>query len=120
MNRFVAIAAALTVGLTLAACGSTPRPQVDPDVAGKPTWAGCRARVVSTVDYVPDAGGRPTARAAIAPYRSPGDHLVRRGGDSPDLADWLLLDDHAVIHASVEVEHVRSGWLVGTVEKCAR
>jgi hypothetical protein len=118
MNRLLAIGAAAAVGVTLVGCGSRSRPQVDPDLAGKPTWAGCHARSIENIDHVSDARGKPTARAALAPYRSPGDHVVRKQGG--ELSDWLLVDSHGAIHTFVELEHGRAGWLVGTVEKCAR
>ena len=120
MNRLVAIVAAVLLGGALVGCGDTSRPRVDPDLAGKPTWAGCHARSIENTDYTPDADGKPTARAALAPYRTPGDHVVHRASEARDLTRWLLVDDHEVIHASLELDHFRHGWLVGMVEKCSR
>jgi hypothetical protein len=118
--RNVAAAGALVVGVVLTGCGHTSHPQVQPDLAGKPTWAGCQERSASSIDYGPGARGKPTALAALASYRTPGDHVVRQpGGDPPELTDWVLVDDHQVIQASLELEHVRYGWLVGFVEKCS-
>ena len=118
MRNVVAAAGALALGVVLAGCGHSSHPQVQPDLAGRPTWAGCHGRSVENIDYVAGAHGKPTALAAIAPYRTPGDHVVRRPDHASDLADWLLVDDHGGIHASLELEHGRNGFLVGMVEKC--
>ena len=57
--------------------------------------------------------------AAIAQYRQPGDHVVKRHRRPHRTAAWLLVDDRNVIHTSVELWHSQHGWLVGLVEKCA-
>ena len=119
MKRLLTLAAPVALGVTLISCGNTSRPQVDPDLAGQPTWAGCHSRSVENIDYVSDALGKPTALAALAPYRTPGDHVVRRANRSAGIADWLLVDDHGVIHTSLELEHGRHGYLIGMVERCA-
>jgi hypothetical protein len=119
MNRLVAAALALTVGATLAGCGSTTsKPLVEPDLAGKPVWT-CQERAGQFIDYTADAGGKPTARAALAPYRTAGDHVVVVPPRAHHNRQWLLVDDDQSIHASLELDQGRDGWLVASLEKCA-
>jgi len=107
-------------GVALAGCGTSPsRPHLDPDVAGKPTWGGCREHSLQVSDYTADAPGEKTALAAIASYRTHGDHVVRRPAQDHRAARWLLVDDTNLIHASLELTHTDHGWLVNVVEKCA-
>jgi hypothetical protein len=119
MSRLLAAVGALTLGITLVACGDTSRPAVDPDLAGKPTWGGCSERSTQISDYTADAKGAKTRAAAMARYRMPGDHVVFRGGHGHHRATWLLVDEKDVIHTSLELVPGASGWLVSTVEKCA-
>jgi hypothetical protein len=119
MSRLLAIAAAVTLGVTLVGCGNGPRPRVEPDVAGAPAWGGCGGRSVGIIDYAGAARGEPTARAALAPYRTDGDHVVAVPPRAHHNRRWLLVDDANVIHALLELDHDRDGWLVGLVERCS-
>jgi hypothetical protein len=119
MKPLLLAAAVATAGVVLAGCGDSSRPSVEPDLAGKPTWAGCHSRSIGIIDYVSDAGGTPTAGAALAPYRTAGDHVVVVPARAHQNRRWLLVDDANLIHASLELEHGGHGWLVGSVEKCA-
>lgn len=119
MSRLLAIAAAVTLGVTLVGCGDASGPRLDPDVARAPAWGDCRDRSVGFLDYAVGARGEPTVRAALAPYRTDGDHVVVVPARAHQNRRWLLVDDANLIHASLEVEHDRLGWLVGLVERCA-
>ena len=108
-----------TAGVVLAGCGHSSRPAVEPDLAGKPTWAGCAEHSTQITDYTADAPGEPTARAALASYRVSGDHAVRRPAGAHHHARWLLVDDANLIRVSLGLWHTEHGWLVSTVERCA-
>jgi hypothetical protein len=41
MNLAFAAVGALTLTVTAVGCGSAPKPSVQPDLAGKPTWGAC-------------------------------------------------------------------------------
>jgi hypothetical protein len=109
-----------SAAVCLAACGASPStPRVASDVGGKPTWGDCHERSGMNIDYVAGARGKPSAAAAIARYRVPGDHVVMVPAHAHRNAQWLLVDDHNLIHASLELWHTPRGWLVSMVEKCA-
>ena len=109
----------LATGLVLAACGDASSPRVDPDVGGEPTWGGCNEHSMQIIDYMSEAPGERSVRVALAPYRADGDHVVRRPAHAHRSARWLLVDDRAVIHTSLELLHTERGWLVNVVEKCS-
>jgi hypothetical protein len=120
MNLFLT-AGALALGAALVGCGDTsPRPHVDPDIAGKkPTWDGCQLRSVQAIDYVADAPGAKSRAAALARYRVDGDHVVDRPPRAHRNARVLLVDEDDVIHHALELRHAEHGWLVSMVEACA-
>jgi hypothetical protein len=120
MRNVAAAAGALALGVVLAGCGHTSHPQVQPDLAGAPTWAGCHGRSVESIDYVSGAHGKPTALAALASYRTDGDHVVVVPAGSSQRRQWLLVGDRNVIHTALGMQHGRNGWLVDLVEKCSR
>ena len=113
---------ALVLALLLTAgtgCGSFQRPRAE-ERAGPstPTWGGCHAHSVQSIDYGADARGASTQAKALAPYRESGDHLVRRPERPHRNPAWLLVDQHDVIHAAVETWHTDRGWVVSTVDRC--
>jgi hypothetical protein len=116
----VVLAAAGGLALTLGAvgCGSSPRPNVQPDRAGQPTWGDCRSFVTGNLDFVSDAHGAKTRTIAIARYRREGDHVVESPRRAHRNAQVLLVDDHNVIHQALELWHLKNGWVVPMVEKC--
>jgi hypothetical protein len=119
MNVVLAAVGTLALTASLVACGDTSsRPAVDPDVAGKPTWGGCQSMSSGSIDYAADARGEPTIARALAAYRKPGDHVVKRPRKPHRNAAWLLVDSRNVIHTSVEMHRGHHGWLVNLVEKC--
>jgi hypothetical protein len=120
MNVVVAASGALTLTLAVAGCGSSPRPYVQPDRAGKPTWAGCHSMAGHSVDYVAGIRGKRSVGAAIAPYRKDHDHVVVVPRDGARPRQWLLVDHADVIHTSLEVSNTGTGWLVDEVEYCAQ
>lgn len=120
MSRLLTAATLLLGGAVVAGCGtSASTPRVDPDVAGKPTWGGCQERSIGSIDYVVGARGPSTAKAALAPYRKDGDHVVRTAPAPHQRRQWLLVDEHNVIHTSLGLARTEHGWLVDTVERCA-
>jgi len=119
MKVVFAAAGALALTVTLVGCGDSSRPQVDPDVAGKPTWAGCQERVDQMIDYAADARGAKTRAAALAPYRKQGDHVTVKPRHAHTNRQWLLVDDANVIHTALEMWRGEHGWLVSRVEKCS-
>lgn len=118
MNVVLAAAGALALTITMAGCGNTPRPQLDPDLAGQPTWGGCREYSDGIFDFAPDARGPSTPRLAMASYRQEGDHVVVAPRHSHTNRQWLLVDDRFVIHTALELRHAEHGWLVTRVERC--
>ena len=112
--------AAATAGVLLAGCGTSSAPRVDPDLAGRPSWGGCKELSSLIRDYVASAEGAKTRAAAIAQYRKAGDHVVLRPAQAHRNAAWLLVDSANVIHTSLELTHGQHGWLVSTVERCSR
>lgn len=119
MKRLLVLAVVLAAGLVLTACGHASLPRVEPDVAGRPTWGGCSERTTQIIDYASGARGERSLRAALAPYRVDGDHVVRRPAHAHRGARWLLVDDRQVIHTSLELLHAERGWLVDVIEKCS-
>jgi hypothetical protein len=116
--KIVLAAGGLVVALTLSGCGDSPHPSVQPDLAGKPTWGGCREFISGTMDFVVDAPGAKSRSAAIAHYRLAGDHVVTRPARAHRNAQVLLVDEHDVIDHALELIHTDNGWLVSTVESC--
>jgi hypothetical protein len=120
MKRLLVVGTILIAGVGLAGCGtSSSRPRLDPDVAGKPTWGGCQERSEGSFDFVADADGAPTVEAAIEHFREHGDHVVRSAPAPLHRRQWLLVDEHNVIHAALGLMRTEHGWLVDDVEKCA-
>jgi hypothetical protein len=118
MNLAVAAAGTLALTRSVAGCGSSPKPTVQPDLAAKPTWGGCKNFVGQHIDYTVDAHGAPTRAAALADYRQEGDHVVDRPKRPHRNARVLLVDDRDVIHHALELWHSQDGWLVTMVQKC--
>lgn len=119
MRNVVAAAGALALGAALAGCGHSSHPQVQPDLAGKPTWGDCQEHSMHNLDYISDAHGKPTANAALASYRTDGDHVVVVPARAHQNRRWLLVDDTNLIHTALEMQHVQHGWLVDLVETCS-
>jgi len=120
MKPLLVAALIASSGVVVAGCGASSRPSVEPDLAGKPRWAGCHSRSIGSIDYVSGARGKPTVRAALAPYRTAGDHVVVVPARPHQNRRWLLVDEANHIHASLGLEHGGHGWLVGSAETCAR
>jgi hypothetical protein len=119
MNLALAAGAAVALTLTLAGCGSSSRPSLQPDLAGQPTWGTCRSIAGRSVDDVSGLRGERTPRAAIASYRRKDDHVVVLPRQGHRARHWLLVDDANVIHTSLDVSNTGNGWLVDQVETCA-
>jgi hypothetical protein len=113
------VAGSLAFALTIAGCGGSPRPSVQPDLAGKPTWGGCRNFVGQNMDYGPDAVGAKTVAAALATYRKDGDHVVIEPHRDHRPRRWLVVGEDNVIRAAVQMFRGDQGWLASSVEKCA-
>ncbi len=104
--------------VSLVACGDTSRPGLEPDLAGKPTWGGCRDFVGQNMDYAEDAVGERSRTAVLAQYRTEGDHVVIEPHHDHQRRRWLLVGDDNVIRAAVEMFHADQGWLANYVERC--
>ena len=122
MSRHSGAALGLVVAVLLAGCGtatSSSTVSSQPDAAGRPTWGGCAQRRTSHVERAPGVAGATSATAALAPYRTDGDHVVAPADGSRTNRQWLLVDDTDVIRAAVRLAHGESGWLALSVERCA-
>src|SRR3954465_12150126 len=87
------VAGSLAFALTIAGCGGSPRPRVQPDLAGKPTWGGCSEFSEQALSIAEGARGAKTLEDAIADYREAGDRIVEglpRGGLEHR---WLVSED---------------------------
>jgi hypothetical protein len=118
MNLAVAVAGALALAVTAAGCGSAPKPSVQPDLAGKPTWGACSTFSEQAMSIAEGARGAATLKAAVADYREDGDRVVR-GPSTGGLAHRWLVDDSGTIHADLGVWHSGRGWFVTGAKRCA-
>jgi hypothetical protein len=118
MKAFLAAAGVLAFTVTVSGCGGSPRPHLDPDVAGSPTWGDCLTFSESAMSIAEGARGTATVAAAISDYRESGDRVLvgpRAGGNEHR---WLVREDDT-IHADLEVWHSRRGWFVTGAQQCA-
>jgi len=108
----------LALALTIAGCGSSPRPSVQPDLATAPTWGSCSEFSQRAMSIAEGARGEDTVAAAVSTYREKGDRLLvgpRRGGVAHR---WLVRPDDT-IHADLEVSHTGRRWFVSGMKQCA-
>src|SRR5262245_41906190 len=117
--KLLVAAGAVATAVVFGGCGSSSSTRVVSPPPQCPTWGSCRDISSQITDYAVGAPGAKSVEAALAPYRTDGDHVVRRPAQPHQRAAWLLVDDQHVIHASLELFHTPRGWLVDTVEKCA-
>src|SRR4051794_30141465 len=112
------VACSLAFALTIAGCGGSPRPSVQPDLAGKPAWGGCSEFSEQAMSIAEGARGAKTLEDAIADYREAGDRIVEdhpRGGLEHR---WLVSED-GTIHADLELWDSHRGWFVTGAKRCS-
>ena len=107
-----AAALALIAGLTLSPAEAAE---------GAPRWPkGCTTHSMLFLDYTADAKGYPTHRKAARKWMLADDTLVKQPGGAHERKHWLVVKPNNRIRASLTMFRQDGGYLVDSVEKCAR
>ena len=86
-----------------------------------PRWpGGCDTHSMAYLDYTADAKGYPTHRKAARTWMLADDALVKQPGGVHERKHWLVVKPNNRIRASLTMFRQNGGYLVDSVEKCAR
>jgi len=88
---------------------------------GAPRWPkSCDTHSMLFLDYTADAKGYPTHRKAAKKWMLADDTLVKQAGSKHERKHWLVVKPNNRIRASLTMFRQNGGYLVDSVEKCAR
>jgi hypothetical protein len=90
-------------------------------VGDAPRWpGGCDSHSMLFLDYTAEAKGFPTHRKAARKWMLADDTLVKQPGGPHERKHWLVVKPNNRIRASLTMFQQNGGYLVDSVEKCAR